>query len=239
MSSMPIDSVESDTTEGGPTKGPTTRDRLLWSATNLIREHGLHATTVDEVCEQAGVSKGAFFHHFSSKEDMALEAALSWTEHNEVFFGAATYHAFSDPLDRVIGYLDFRESLIVGEPKDFTCLVGTVVQEAYESHPLIREACRSSIVGHAQSLEPDLELAISHYRPDAGLDASMLALHTRWSFRAPSSWPRPRLTEPLLLTQSPNSARTSSCCLAEHCSANDARHTRGDIGARRNQRVSV
>jgi TetR/AcrR family transcriptional repressor of nem operon len=165
--------------ESRSTNSPTTRDRLLWSATNLIREHGLHTTTVDGVCERAGVSKGAFFHHFSSKVDMAYEAALSWTEHNEVFFGSAPYHALSDPLDRVLGYLDFRESLIVGEPKDYTCLVGTMVQEAYESHPVIREACRASIVGHAQSLEADLKVAIAQHRPDAGLEASVLALHTQ------------------------------------------------------------
>ena len=157
----------------------TTRDRLLTAAASLVRRHGLHATTVDEVCDRAGVTKGAFFHHFKSKEAMAVAMAESWTLHNEGFFRAAPYHAPHDPLDRVIGYLDFRSSLIVGEPEEFTCLVGTMVQEAYQSHPVVREVCRSSIADHAESLEPDLERAIARYRPDSGLDAKSLALHTQ------------------------------------------------------------
>ena len=157
----------------------TTRDRLLKSATSLVRQHGLHATTVDEVCDRAGVTKGAFFHHFKSKEAMAVEMAESWSVHNEEFFRVAPYHAPHDPLDRVIGYLDFRSSLIVGEPEEFTCLAGTMVQEAYQSHPAIREVCRSGIADHVESLEPDLERAIARYRPGSGLDAKSLALHTQ------------------------------------------------------------
>jgi hypothetical protein len=35
----------------------------------------------------------------------------------------------NDPLDRVLGYMDFRKSILRGEAAEFTCLVGTMVQE--------------------------------------------------------------------------------------------------------------
>ena len=43
---------------------------------------------------------------------------------------------------------------------EFTCLVGTMVQETYETAPAIREACDRSISGHAATLEADIDEAI-------------------------------------------------------------------------------
>jgi TetR/AcrR family transcriptional repressor of nem operon len=47
------------------------RDRLLDASLRLVRERGYNATSVDEFCQAAGVTKGAFFHHFRSKEELA------------------------------------------------------------------------------------------------------------------------------------------------------------------------
>src|SRR6476619_8630371 len=76
----------------------SSRDRLLDAAVAVIRAQGLHATTVDELCAAAGVSKGAFFHHFASKEDLAIAAAQYWSEMTGKLFAAAPYHAHKDPL---------------------------------------------------------------------------------------------------------------------------------------------
>ena len=60
-------------------KPETARNRLLNGALRIIREKGYHATSVDELCAAAGVTKGAFFHHFKSKEDLAVAAAEHWS----------------------------------------------------------------------------------------------------------------------------------------------------------------
>ena len=56
------------------------REKLLVAALKLIRTKGYGATTVDDLCGDAGVTKGAFFHHFKSKEDAAIEATRFWTQ---------------------------------------------------------------------------------------------------------------------------------------------------------------
>src|SRR5215470_15613024 len=117
------------------------REKVLDAALAVIRCKGYAATTVDELCARAGVTKGAFFHHFASKEDLAVAAAKYWGEVTGVFFRDAPYHAHKDPLDRVFGYIDFRRSILRGELADFTCLLGTMVQETYETSPRIRQAC--------------------------------------------------------------------------------------------------
>ncbi|MDP8998470.1 MAG: TetR/AcrR family transcriptional regulator, partial [Pseudomonadota bacterium] len=56
------------------------KTRLLASAVKLVRESGYDATTVDELCLEAGVTKGAFFYHFQSKEALAVAATKFWME---------------------------------------------------------------------------------------------------------------------------------------------------------------
>ena len=47
------------------------RDKLIAAAHQEVRRQGYSATTVDQICAAAGVTKGAFFHHFESKEALA------------------------------------------------------------------------------------------------------------------------------------------------------------------------
>ncbi len=156
------------------------RTRLLDAAVRLVRQKGFAATTVDDLCAAAGVTKGAFFHHFPSKDALGEAAADYWSATTGALFASAPYHAHADPLDRVLAYLAFRRDLLAGDVSEFTCLVGTMVQETHASKPGIRDACDASISGHAETLEADIEAAIAGrgLEPD-GWDAPGLALHTQ------------------------------------------------------------
>ena len=155
------------------------RQNLLNAAFSLIREKGYSSTSVDELCAQAGVTKGAFFHHFKSKDALAVAAANHWSEITGAFFENAPYHKHSDPLERVLGYLDFRKAILKGDIAEFTCLVGTMVQEIYGTNPDIRKACEASISGHAAKVEADIAEAMKRYRIRGPWTAESLALHTQ------------------------------------------------------------
>ncbi len=158
---------------------PPARQKLLNGALAVIREKGYAATTVDELCARAGVAKGSFFHHFKGKEALAVAAADYWSETTGAFFAAAPYHTHKDPLDRVLGYIEFRRSILTGEVSEFTCLVGTMVQEIYGTNPAIRTACDASISGHAEKIEADIAEAMKLHDIRAGWTAKSLALHTQ------------------------------------------------------------
>ena len=165
-------------TKQHPERGDA-RTRLLEAARDTIRAKGFSATTVDDLCHAAAVTKGSFFHHFASKEAIGVEAAKHWAETTSAFFASAPYHAPKDPLARVLAYVAFRKSIIAGEIPQFTCLVGTMAQEVHEDWPAIRDACGASIFGHAATLEADIAAAMKERGIRGGWTAASLARHTQ------------------------------------------------------------
>lgn len=155
------------------------KTKLLDAALYVIRAKGYTAARIEDICEAAGLTKGSFFHHFKTKEELAIEAAAYFSSMADTLFAGAPYRNLSDPLDRLLGYVDFRKAILKGELPQFTCLLGTMVQEVYETHPLIREACDRYIRAHAATVEADIAEAVAKYGPRAEWTASSLALYTQ------------------------------------------------------------
>lgn len=153
--------------------------KLLEASFELIRSKGYTATTVDDLCKKAGVTNGTFFHYFDTKEALAVEAANHWSVVTGEFFRSASYHGHDDPLERLLGYIEFRKQIISGATSEFTCLVGTMVQEIYDSHPAIRQACKDSVYAHAEKLESDISELKQKCAPKAKWSAQSLALYTQ------------------------------------------------------------
>ncbi len=65
-------------------RGEETRSRILDAAGELFAQRGYDATSVSDICERAGVTKGGFYHHFSSKEVIFLELRDRWLQPLEV-----------------------------------------------------------------------------------------------------------------------------------------------------------
>lgn len=57
-----------------------TRAQLLEAAEACFSESGYDGAGVSEICRRAGVSKGAFYHHFSTKQAIFLELLSRWLE---------------------------------------------------------------------------------------------------------------------------------------------------------------
>lgn len=155
------------------------KTRILDAALLVIRQKGYSATRIEDVCEAAGLTKGSFFHHFSGKEELAVEVAHYWSEVTADLFALAPFHTPADPLQRVLAYIDFRKTMLRGELPEFTCPVGTMTQEVYETHPAIRDACNSYITCHARTLIPDIQAAMQSRDIQADWTAESLALFTQ------------------------------------------------------------
>ena len=154
-----------------------TRTKLLDASMHVMRLKGYAATTVDDICKAAGLTKGSFFHHFSTKEDLGIAAAQHFASMADTLFGTAAYRTLADPVDRLLGYVDLRIAILCGPICAFSCLLGTFVQELYDTHPDIRTACEKHLSDHVAGLAKDVAEARERYAPTASWTAESLAIH--------------------------------------------------------------
>ena len=55
-----------------------TRSKIIESAIKLFSNQGYNKASVDDICEDAGISKGAFYHHYKSKQELFLALLDVW-----------------------------------------------------------------------------------------------------------------------------------------------------------------
>ncbi len=83
-----------------------TKEKLLDAAQQLMLAKGFPSTTVDEICETAGLTKGSFFHYFASKEQLGKEVLNRFYVFLQQTSQQGSFRKKSDPLQRVYGYVD-------------------------------------------------------------------------------------------------------------------------------------
>ncbi|GAB4504874.1 MAG: TetR/AcrR family transcriptional regulator [Anaerolineales bacterium] len=82
-----------------------TRTRLLEAALKRFANHGYNAASVDDICADAGVSKGAFYHHFPSKQAVFLALLDGWLETIDLGLKAAHQETVPETLLRMTAVL--------------------------------------------------------------------------------------------------------------------------------------
>ena len=155
---------------------PPTKERLLDAAQELMLAKGFAATTVDEICEKAKLTKGSFFHYFESKDELGKELLERFCEEgarrNEALFGQE-----SDPLKRVYHYIDAMVKHAQETATGKGCLLGTFCQELSDVSPKIREVCAKAFAAWAKRFGEELAEAKAKYAAMASFDPQSLAEH--------------------------------------------------------------
>ncbi|MBI4597621.1 MAG: TetR/AcrR family transcriptional regulator [Candidatus Omnitrophica bacterium] len=154
-----------------------TKDRLLEAAEKLMLAQGYAATTVDEICEAAKLTKGSFFHYFESKEHLGRELLERFCRHAGEQMRSAVGGVDVDPLRRVYAFIDFGIKMAAQCGTEQGCLLGTFAQELSETNPAMRDQCAKAFARWAQWLKQDLDAAKAKHAPKAAIDTQSLADH--------------------------------------------------------------
>ena len=152
-----------------------TPGRLLDAAERLMLGQGYAATTVDEICEAAKLTKGSFFHYFESKEALG-QALLERFCHSALQrMQQAVAGQTSDPLKRVYAHVDFMIAASKRCGNEPGCLLGTFAQELSDTHPAMRALCAKAFGRWADLLKRDLDEARAKRAPRRDIDTRGLA----------------------------------------------------------------
>src|SRR5216683_2737298 len=159
------------------TELPETKRKLVDAGVNLMRSRGFNATTVDDVCAAAGVTKGGFFHYFKSKDELAAAAVARFYDMKAQQFADAPFRNLADPLERVFGRLDFAKES-AGGTRGLTkgCLLGMFAQEMSFTNAQLRSICHDRFAQIAKDFEIDLAEAKAVYAPRAAFDPKTVAM---------------------------------------------------------------
>jgi len=159
--------------------GRDTRTRILDAAERLVLTSGFSSTSVDQIQTAAGISRGTFFYHFPSKDDLARELLVRYARRDrelaEEFMERAERLA-RDPLEQVRVFLGLYEELLEEMATGETgCLFASYSYEAGlfddETHRIIAESVEHWTGIFARKLEE----AFAEHPPRVDVDAATLA----------------------------------------------------------------
>lgn len=84
-----------------------TRARILEAAVKQFSVHGYNKASVDNICEQAGVSKGAFYHHFQTKQDVFLALLDGWLQTFDQAIEASKDQSVPETFQMMVEYFPY------------------------------------------------------------------------------------------------------------------------------------
>lgn len=143
----------------------STKDKLLDAAIKLMRARGFNGTSVDNICAEAGVTKGSFFHYFRSKDEIAEAAVKRFADDLADQASHGQLQAIDDPVARLNARLDSAKTAMGGSSRQTKgCLIGTLAQEMALSNPELRAATESALARMAADFARDLEAAAAASR---------------------------------------------------------------------------
>lgn len=157
------------------------QERLILATQALILRQGYTATTVDQICTEAKLTKGSFFHHYANKEAIGGAAIDAWGAMGTRLYSAAWSDPTMDPLAQLNRMFDIMISFTKGE-EPCACVIGMMAQELAQSHPELATLCAKHLddwTGHVARM---LDAAKKKHKPVKPFDSQRVGwfLNSIW-----------------------------------------------------------
>lgn len=150
---------------------PDKKYKLIVSALNLMLAKGYYATTIDDICVDAGVTKGSYFHYFKNKEDIAKASLDYFTALQRTVFEEGPHHQEHDAWRKLHLFLDYYKVIADHPDLPNSCLASTFIQELSDEFPDIKLQCEQNFDINASLLEDILLQCQQQYKPIQNFDA--------------------------------------------------------------------
>jgi TetR/AcrR family transcriptional repressor of nem operon len=151
------------------------QERLIAAAQALMLRQGYAATTVDQICAEAKLTKGSFFHHYASKEELCRAAIDAWGAMGTRLYSQAWSDPAMDPLDQLERMLDIMISFTTTREEPCLCMVGMMSQELSLTNPALRAVCAKHLADWTQHVVRLLAAAKRTRKPAVDFDPERAA----------------------------------------------------------------
>lgn len=162
-----------------PRDGTATRGRILDAAQRLVLEQGFAGTSVDEVITAAETTKGGFFHHFASKQELARVLVERYVEDDmrllEDLFERAE-RLSRDPLQQLLLFVALQEEAADQLASDQPgCLYASFCYERDLVDEQTRELIADAVIAWRTKTREKLDEVVALYPPRLPVDLDSLA----------------------------------------------------------------
>lgn len=156
-----------------------TRTRILDSAEQLFLSGGYAGTSLDAILSQTGLTKGAFFHHFDSKHELAHAVIARYAEADIQLlqdYMARAERLSRDPLQQVLILVGLYEEMMDGLTEPFPgCLFASYCYQAGMFDDSVLSIFRRTILDWREVLGKKLEAAVELHPPRMPVDVDEVA----------------------------------------------------------------
>lgn len=162
-----------------PKDGTVTREKILDAAQALILDRGYAGMTVDNVLGEVGITKGAFFYHFKTKDDLAKALLQRFAEHDAKVYRETRARAeklSNDPLQQMLIFIGLFEEMFEGLTEPYPgCLFASYVYELQQFDGETRNLIKASFRKWRELLKEKFDAIAKRYPPRTKIDTASLA----------------------------------------------------------------
>lgn len=159
--------------------GTATRDKILEVGRDLALRQGHVATSIDEIIEQAGITKGTFFYHFKTKQDLAIALIQKFANKDVEILEenlAGAEKLSKDPLQQLLIFVGLIQKL--HENIDGNAVGCLFASYSYENQLVDRDVkaiVSETILKWRKKLSEKIKEIINKYPPRQTIDPDELA----------------------------------------------------------------
>ena len=136
----------------------STKQRLLDVGLRMLLEHGYHGLGIQALLDAAATPKGSFYHHFTDKEDFALQVIDQYMQQVHAALDACLGDTDRPPLARVRRFFELTRASYHGDGY-LGCLLGGLGQELSGANDVFRRKIEKCFTQIARRIADCLEEA--------------------------------------------------------------------------------
>ena len=160
-------------------KGEDTRSRILDTAQDMILSMGYAGVSIEQMISRLGMTKGAFFHHFRNKAELANALIRRFSDEGMTLFNESLERArkySDDPLQQLMILIGQYEEIFEDLTEPYPgCLLASYIYELQQFNEDTRELINEEFLLSRRELAKLIKQIMKKYPPRMNIDPISLA----------------------------------------------------------------